>query len=132
MPITIIQEKEQSVKDGSQVMGIVAACIVCAILLLAGLGYALYRLKSKRPEEPDLSDQNHQSKGQLQAESQLSSDANQLQFDGDYEKQYHPNPSEMISDLMKNRRNHSNNSSFIDQRAKIHAADNTNIVIEED
>ena len=116
-------------------MGIVAACIVCAILLLGGLGYALYRLKSKRPEEADsgdLSDQNHQSKGQLQAESQMSSDANKLQFDVDYEKQYHPNPSEMISDLMKNRRNHSNNSSFIDQRAKIHAADNTNIVIEED
>ena len=57
-------------------MGIVAACIVCAILLLAGLGYALYRLRSKRPEEADLSEQHHQSKGQLQAESQLSSDAN--------------------------------------------------------
>ena len=50
----------------------------------------------------------------------------------DYEKQYHPDPSEMISDLMKNGRHHSKTSSYLDQRAKIHAADNTNIVIEED
>ena len=115
-------------------MGIVAACIVCAIVLLGGLGYALYRLKSKRPEQADsgdLSDQNHKSKGQLQPESQRSSDANQ-QFDVDYEKQYHPDPSEMISDLMKHGGHHSKTSSYIDQRAKIHAADNTNIVVEED
>ena len=50
----------------------------------------------------------------------------------DYEKQYHPDPSEMISDLMKHGGHHSNTSSFLDQRAKIQAADNMNIVIEED
>ena len=50
----------------------------------------------------------------------------------DYEKQYHPDSSEMISDLMKHGGHNSNTSSFLDQRAKIQAADNMNIVIEED
>jgi flagellar biosynthesis/type III secretory pathway M-ring protein FliF/YscJ len=135
VPITIIQEKIQSVKDGSQVMVIVAACVICAIVLLGGLAFALYRLRSKRgPEEAessggDLGDQNHQSKGQLQGESQVSSDANQ-QIDVDYEKQYHPDPSEMISKLMKNGRHQSKTFSYSDKRAKIHSGDNTNIAIE--
>ena len=135
VPITIIQEKEQLVKDSSQVMVIVAACVVCAIVLLGGLAYALYRLKSNRhPEEADsgdLGDQNHQSKRQLQAESQLSSDANQ-QFDVDFEKQYHPDPSDIISKLMKNGRHQTKTSSYSDKRAKIQAGDNTKIAIEED
>jgi hypothetical protein len=135
VPITIIQEKEQLVKDSSQVMVIVAACVVCAIVLLGGLAYALYRLKSNRhPEEADsgdLGDQNHQSKSQLQAESQLSSDANQ-QFDVDFEKQYHPDPSDIISKLMKNGRHQTKTSSYSDKRAKIQAGDNTKIAIEED
>ncbi len=38
----------------------------------------------------------------------------------------------MISDLMKNGGHHRKTSSFFDQKAKIHAADHTNIVIEED
>ena len=135
VPITIIQEKEQLVKDSSQVMVIVAACVVCAIVLLGGLAYALYRLKSNRhPEEADsgdLGDQNHQSKRQLQAESQLSSDANQ-QFDVDFEKQYHPDPSDIISKLMKNGRHQTKTSSYSEKRAKIQAEDNTKIAIEED
>ena len=135
VPITIIQEKEQLVKDSSQVMVIVAACVVCTIVLLGGLAYALYRLKSNRhPEEDDsgdLGDQNHQSKRQLQAESQLSSDANQ-QFDVDFEKQYHPDPSDIISKLMKNGRHQTKTSSYSDKRAKIQAGDNTKIAIEED
>ena len=135
VPITIIQEKEQLVKDSSQVMVIVAACVVCTIVLLGGLAYALYRLKSNRhPEEADsgdLGDQNHQSKRQLQAESQLSSDANQ-QFDVDFEKQYHPDPSDIISKLMKNGRHQTKTSSYSDKRAKIQAGDNTKIAIEED
>jgi flagellar basal body L-ring protein FlgH len=135
VPITIIHEKVQLVKDSSQVMVIVAACVVCAIVLLGGLAYALYRLKSNRhPEEADsgdLGDQNHQSKRQLQAESQLSSDVNQ-QFDVDFEKQYHPDPSEIISKLMKNGGHQTKTSSYSDKRAKIQAGDNTNFAIEED
>lgn len=116
-------------------MVIVFACVVCAIVLLGGLAYALYRLKSNRhPEEADsgdLGDQNHQSKRQLQAESQLSSDVNQ-QFDVDFEKQYHPDPSEIISKLMKNGGHETKTSSYSDKRAKIQAGDNTNFAIEED
>jgi hypothetical protein len=37
-------------------MVILAACIICAIVLLGGLGYALYKLKSKHPEEADSGD----------------------------------------------------------------------------